>query len=1156
MLKQLIRLFFGSKQERDLKVYVPFVAEVNRYCMEWFGEIPYDMSQSYEFAKGGHAIHFSMGPVKQPPGGEEAAKLDDLLKGKTAEFRQRLTEGEDIDEMLPEVFATVKLACYRMIGEKWVVGGNEIEWDMVPYDVQLIGGKVLHEGKIAEMATGEGKTLVALMPAYARALEGKGLHIITVNDYLAKRDSEWMGHILEYLGITVGCLDKTDPSTPERRRMYQCDVTYGTNNEFGFDYLRDNMAVRENRLTQYVPPLAFNEYAVEVHEWLQSVGGEMIGLLGDLLSIRVNVKDVATFADRFKWTFGLAGFNVRAHPDTIRNLQQSLSSEQQDFFAEYKDDESVAEEKARIEIVWQMHGHNMAIIDEVDNILIDEARTPLIISGPVDRSTQRFELVKPMVVGLVQKQQYLANRLANEGKQLLDEDSTNYEGAAKLFQCQLAAPKHKQLTRIKQDTGVARLVEKVELDYIQWKKNAKLADRDMSPIEDGLYYVIDEKGHNIDLTEQGREELSPDNPDRFLLLDLVDEIVKIDSNPELDDEEKEKAKLKMHEINEIRQEELHNIAQLLRAYSLYERDVEYVVQENKVLIVDEFTGRILDGRRYSDGLHQAIEAKEGVKIEIETQTLATVTLQNYFRMYTRLAGMTGTAMTEATEFHHIYKLEAVAIPTNKPVARNDDDDLIYRTRKEKYRAVIDEIIHLHEMKLPVLVGTTTVEVSETLSRMLRRSKISHNVLNAKNHSREAEIVLDAGRPGQVTIATNMAGRGTDIKLKPGQLMDGLGSVADVVRTDEDGNEVRYGLQVIGTERHESRRIDLQLRGRSGRQGDPGHSQFFLSLEDDLMRLFGSDRMTGFLDRFGMGMDEGEPLVHPWLTKSVGRAQKKVEGRNFEIRKRTLDYDDVMNKQRKAIYGLRKEVLTSLDPRDIVTSMCLNSVEAALPDFGLRGKFLDEFQHVDFHEYLKHRVPYPAMFDLDTESAATVNELLDLVHGALVEAYNQKRRLLALLENDQLIAHIAKMVTLQAIDENWKDHLLAIDAMREAIWMRSFAQQEPLVAYQNEAGEMFQELEFNINKQILDHIFLVQIAGLEESQAQQQLNARKAEMSETMAAREQSARQGGEGAEPEKPPTYRRDQPKVGRNDPCPCGSGKKYKKCCGANIQHSPTTLE
>jgi preprotein translocase subunit SecA len=1050
MLKNIISKIFGNKQMRDMRRIWPIVELINEH---------YEQLQSL---------------------------TDEELRAKTEEFRQRLSEGETLDDLLPEAFAVVKEACRRHLGKKWTAAGIEITWDMVPFDVQLAGAIVLHQGKIAEMATGEGKTLVAIMPLYLNALAGQGVHLVTVNDYLARRDSEWMGKIFEFLGMTVGCLDKTQPGTPERRAQYECDITYGTNHEFGFDYLRDNMA---------------------------------------------------TDADQ----------------------------------------------------IVQRRGHFYAIVDEVDNILIDEARTPLIISGPVDRSTHRYNEIKPLVYNLVKRQNELVNRLLDEAEALLKQDPQSYEAGIKLLTAQKGLPKHKRLMKLRGEPGVQSLIEKVELDYLR--------DKRMSEIEEQLYYVIDEKGHQVDLTEQGRTTLSPTNPKLWELPDIVEEIAAVDSGDfevlELVDGQKvlvngrpeerasyrkethweiprhdglqriphsavkqvipgsEVPRLEREHIKEllraehaVQTEKLHNIAQLLRAYSLYERDVDYVVQDNKVIIVDEFTGRLMHGRRWSDGLHQAVEAKEGVEIEPETQTLATITLQNYFRMYKKLAGMTGTAETEANEFLHTYNMDVVVIPTNKPCIRVDEDDLIYKTKREKYNAIIDEIVRLHEQRLPVLVGTVSVEVSELLSRMLQRKRIPHNVLNAKNHQREAEIIRFAGQPGAVTIATNMAGRGTDIKLHP-----------DVVRYDEKGRPTG-GLQVIGTERHEARRIDRQLRGRAGRQGDPGRSIFYVSLEDDLMRLFGSERLARIMDR--LGIEEGEPITHPWVTRAIENAQKKVEARNFEIRKRTLEYDNVMNKQREAIYGLRREVLFSEDLRDVMLSLHINAIRNAIGEYGDPAKPSEDWDLEGLLAYLQHCIPYTDFRSLLQETKGLDAEMfLQAIEPKLVEAYEAKRAQLG----DELMLRLSRWVVLRHIDSNWMDHLLAIDDLRENVGWRGYAQLDPLVEYQKEAAILFEDLLYNIHKGILEHFFLTQpvLQQAEEPDVQiRSMEARKAAVEEVVPVAPSPEEVEGDGGAVE--PSVRplaiqrpvRVGPKVGRNDPCPCGSGKKYKKCCGAPGKEEP----
>jgi preprotein translocase subunit SecA len=1045
-MKGFLSRLFGNKQARDMRRILPIVEEIN----EW-----YEQLQSL---------------------------TDEQLQGKTAEFKKRYQDGETLDDLLPEAFAVMKDACRRNVGNTWTAAGMEVTWDMVPYDVQLAGGIALHEGKIAEMATGEGKTLVAILPLYLNALAGEGVHLVTVNDYLARRDSEWMGHIFEYLGLSVGCLDNTEPSTPERREIYSRDITYGTNHEFGFDYLRDNM---------------------------------------------VN--------------------------DSDQMVQQ--------------------------------RGHFYAIVDEVDNILIDEARTPLIISGPVDRSTHRYDEIKPIVYDLVKKQNELVNRYISEAEELLKEDSNSRQAGIRLLQVQKGLPKHKKLMKLRSEPGIQRLIEKTELDF--------LAEKKMHEVDEELYYVNDEKSHQIDLTEMGRQALSPTNPKLWEVPDIVEEIASIDAGDfdilELDNgdkiivngaqrhnqtredawevlrhdgvmeipkskvvhvtpgsdlskEERENSKEEIRADHAIQTEKLHNISQLLRAYSLYEKDVEYVVQENKVVIVDEFTGRLMHGRRWSDGLHQAVEAKEGVEIEIETQTLATVTLQNYFRLYKKLAGMTGTAETEVGEFAHTYKMDVVVVPTNRPVIRRDENDVIYKTKREKYNAVIDEIARCYEQKLPVLVGTVSVEVSELLSRMLARKKIPHNVLNAKNHQHEAEIVRFAGQPGAVTIATNMAGRGTDIKLH-----------ADVVQKDDKG-QFQGGLQVIGTERHESRRIDRQLRGRSGRQGDPGRSKFFLSLEDDLLRLFGSDRIARIMDR--LGLQEGEEIASSMVSRAIEGAQKKVETRNFEIRKRTLDYDNVMNKQREAIYGLRKEVLTSDDLREVIIGMHLEAIRNEIGEFGDINRSSEDWDLDGFLDYLQRFIPYSNFKEFhDNLMGRDVESFLQAIAPKVEEAYNKKLEQLG----DTLLVRLARFVILRRIDDDWRDHLLAVDDLRESIHWRGYAQLDPLVEYQKEASVLFEELMYNVHKEVLEHFFLTQPAIQVQPPPDQQIrsmDARHQTLEEIMPPQHapEQIEEGGDGYEEQdgngrragQPPRQPvRSGPKVGPNDPCPCGSGKKFKKCHG-----------
>src|SRR5882762_6791675 len=795
---------FGTRFDRELKRIQPIVDAVHQHEVRLkeigTGELQAQTAKFREvIAQRTGELHAAVERLKQAkhdcPDPVERANLSEQLRKADESFVAELQR--TLDDLLPEAFATVREASRRLVGSKVMVTGHSMKWDMVPYDVQLIGGIVLHQGKIAEMATGEGKTLVATLPLYLNALAGRGAHLVTVNNYLARRDSQWMGHLFRWLGLTVGCIDDTQPSTPERRAAYLCDITYGTNNEFGFDYLRDNM---------------------------------------------------------------------------VFSLEHRVQ-----------------------------RGHVYAIIDEVDSILIDEARTPLIISGVVGaESDEKYAQYNAQVVQLVRKQTAIANDLIAKAEPLLENPDTNYEGAKLLYKAQLGMPKNRKLLKLLNEQGVKQQVQRVELDRLADRK-LPARDQKMRDIEDDLYFVMDERGRSVHLTDRGVETMSPDDPTLFVVPDISHAIHELEHDTELPPAEKIERRRTVEAEYATKSETLHIIHKLLQAHALYEKDVEYVVQDGQVFIVDEFTGRLMPGRRWSDGLHQAVEAKEGVTVREETQTLATITIQNYFRMYAKLAGMTGTAETEETEFYEIYKLEVSVIPTNATVIRDDRHDLVYKTRREKYNAIVDETRRLHGLGYPVLIGTTSVDASETLAKMFSRAALEHNVLNAKYHQREAEIVANAGQPGAITIATNMAGRGTDIKLGEGVTV----SKPSVVK-DPDGKGINVqemgGLHIIGSERHESRRIDRQLRGRAGRQGDPGASQFFLSLEDDLMRLFGSDRIARLMDR--MGAQEGEVLTHPLITRSIEQAQKRVELQNFQSRKKLLEYDDVMNQQREVIYSLR------------------------------------------------------------------------------------------------------------------------------------------------------------------------------------------------------------------------------------------------------------
>ncbi|MFH1010771.1 MAG: preprotein translocase subunit SecA [bacterium] len=946
---------------------------------------------------------------------------------KTEEFRERIASGETLDDLLPEAFALVKNACRRLLGTPFQVRGHPAKWDMVPYDVQLIGGIVLHQGKITEMATGEGKTLVATMPLYLSALEGKGCHLVTVNDYLAQRDSEWMGLIYRFLGITVGCV-VADMPPDERKKQYTADITYGTNSEFGFDYLRDNMALSMEEVVQ--------------------------------------------------------------------------------------------------------RGHHYAIVDEVDSVLIDEARTPLIISGPVSRSTQRFGEMKSPVEHLVRLQRnFVTSSVAEVEKSMESPDELDeYAIGRKLLLCFRGQPKHKRLVRLLGETGTKRLMQRVENDLLRDKK--------MHELDEELYFSIDEKTHVTDLTEKGREELCKHHggdPDLFVLPDLPDEFARIEGDAALSPDQKSEAREKVQERYLERSERIQNVSQLLRAYSLYERDVEYVIQDGKVLIVDEFTGRLMQGRRYSDGLHQAIEAKEGVTIERETQTIATITLQNYFRLYRKLAGMTGTAETEEQEFWGIYKLEVVVIPTNDEVRRADYDDVIYRTKREKYNAVIEEIAQLHKERQPILVGTTSVEASEVLSRMLKRQNVPHNVLNAKFHEREAEIVAGAGQPGAVTIATNMAGRGTDIKLGEG-----------VIRWDGevgDQTQAEGGLHIVGTERHEARRIDRQLRGRSGRQGDPGYSRFYLSLEDDLMRKFGSDRIAAIMDR--LGVQEGEVITHHFITRAISNAQKRVEAHNFGIRKHLLEYDDVMNQQRTVVYARRNVALRGEDPEPVVKEMISDSL-----DF-LMEKHAEDGEDAILSSGLQQDLLRVFLLDTVGDSEASSksgNYLQDYLEERILALYARRQQSLG----DELFKQLQRIAILRVIDEKWKEHLYEMDRMKEGVGLRAYGQQDPLIEYKKEGFRLFQAMLDDVNQEALRFIFRAQPIAEEAPpppvrrpvRAPARASYVHAEATGMAYAHASGERPPFDEATPVgKPQPIRVD--KVGRNDPCPCGSGKKYKRCHG-----------
>ncbi len=932
---------------------------------------------------------------------------------------------------------------------RWMAGGNEIKWDMVHYDVQLIGGIVLHQGKIAEMATGEGKTLVATLPVFLNALTGRGVHIVTVNDYLARRDSEWMGPIFEFHGLSVDCIDKHQPNSEARRKAYMADITYGTNNEFGFDYLRDNMAINPEDLVQ--------------------------------------------------------------------------------------------------------RKHYYAIVDEVDSVLIDDARTPLIISGPVPRGeNQLFDEFKSKVESLVNAQRKLVNDLLVDARKLLSENNSEKAGF-KLLQAFKGLPKNKTLIKLLSEGGNKALMLKTENFYMQEN------NKNMPVVTDELFFVIEEKNNSIELTDKGIDHLSSNTQDTnfFVLPDIGSVIADIEKSS-LESQEKLIKKDELLRDYAIKSERVHTVNQLLKAYSLFEKDVEYVVMDNKVKIVDEQTGRILEGRRYSDGLHQAIEAKERVKIEAATQTFATITLQNYFRMYQKLAGMTGTAETEAGEFWNIYKLDVVVIPTNKPVVRNDYEDLVYKTKREKYNAVIDGIVTLVDEGRPVLVGTTSVEISELLSRMLKIKGLKHNVLNAKLHQREADIVAEAGKTGTVTIATNMAGRGTDIKL-----------TAD---TRSSG-----GLAIIGTERHESRRVDRQLRGRSGRQGDPGTSQFFVSLEDDLMRLFGSDRIANLMSR--LGLKEGEVIQHSMITKSIERAQKKVEENNFGIRKRLLEYDDVMNSQREVIYTKRKNTLKGeridVEIANMMHDVTENLVDNYQPDGDFEGFSMELLRlfsiesPVNEQEFIK--LPAEEIVDKLNEVVVStykrkveviaqqaypvirdVHEKSGHVYENIVVPVSDGQRIFQVITNlkksyetggRDLMKSYQKTIILMTIDELWKEHLREMDDLKQSVQTATYEQKDPLLIYKFESFELFKTMIGKVNRDVISTLMKGHIPLRDAAQVREAEQRRRLDMSRYETSRRNELTGNQQGGQEKAQPV--RVEKKVGRNEPCPCGSGKKYKQCHG-----------
>jgi preprotein translocase subunit SecA len=1090
MVKNIFSKLFGDRHEREARKLLPLVDEINEIVADLASlseeELRGQTAKLREVVRERTAeLEAELASLRQEKrGAEEPSERERLqvrIQGVEDDLKAEIEDA--LEDILPEAFATVKEACRRLLGTEITVTGQRLTWDMVPYDVQLIGATALHHGKVAEMATGEGKTLVATMPLYLNALAGRGAHLVTVNPYLAQRDSEWMGTVYRYLGLTVDCIDLYESNSPQRREAYNADITYGTNNEFGFDYLRDNM---------------------------------------------------------------------------VHSLEQRVQ-----------------------------RGHHYAIIDEVDSILIDEARTPLIISGPVgEEQSEEYRRYNPAVSTLYRKQMRLVNELVATAERDL-ESGDEFEAGTKLLAARRGAPKHKRLLKMFADNpGVQKLVQQTENSFRKEKR--------LHEVDERLLFSMDEKGHSIQLSDQGLDELSPGDAEAFVVPDLSEEVGALERDPELDVAEKRDRIAELEGEYAEKSQKIHAIHQLLKGYALYNRDEQYIVEDGQVIIVDEFTGRKMVGRRWSDGLHQAVEAKEGVSVRGETQTLATITIQNYFRMFGKLAGMTGTAETEEGEFHQIYGLTVQVIPTNRPIVREDRDDLIYRTKREKYNAMMDHVERLHRMRLPVLVGTVSVDTSETLSRMLKRRGIPHSVLNAKYHKQEAEIVAGAGQPGAVTIATNMAGRGTDIKLGADVTLPrtwgwlnahGLadeslleqadpGRSIDPARIDDDTVVDVGGLHIIGSERHESRRIDRQLRGRAGRQGDPGASQFFLSLEDDLMRMFGSDRIASIMDR--LGAQEGEVITHALVTRNIGNAQRRVEMQNFEARKRLLDYDDVMNQQREVIYDLR---LFALEGGEELKGEVWEMVDRAVR--GLVEEYIDEDDHPEEWDLagLRNRLVLEFFLVVDKlpqENTAdhpfdSADEVEDLVVEAVRDAYH--RKLEGFGEHQE---RILSWVLLSVIDEKWRDHLYDLDHLKASIHFRGWGQKDPLIEYKQDAYSMFVDLMGDLRKTVSTLTFRMQLTAPQPrpqplkklmlsgpgetpdtrpstTQPQQRVEAAKPDaLAAAFGApagpaaanplrNVQTNRQ--EGGAPAQPAVA---EDKVGRNDPCPCGSGRKYKKCHGA----------
>ena len=1107
----ILRKVFGSKSDRDMKLVKPFLDKV----LAAYG--PIDKLSNDELRAKTDELKAKLRECEAPFEKriqEIKAKLEEDIpvneKEQLATESDKLVKEEDeqiekvLEAILPEAFAIMKSTARRfkenetivvtandfdkqlsinhdfvtidgdnaVYRNHWMAGGNEVTWDMVHYDVQLIGGIVLHQGKIAEMATGEGKTLVATLPVFLNALAGKGVHVVTVNDYLSKRDSEWMGPLYMFHGLSVDCIDKHEPNSDARKKAYNCDITFGTNNEFGFDYLRDNMAVNMTDLVQ--------------------------------------------------------------------------------------------------------RKHHYAIVDEVDSVLIDDARTPLIISGPVAKAEddEQYMEFRPYVESLYQKQRTLVNQILNDAKRAIAAGKTE-EGGLLLFRAYKGLPKYQPLIKFLSEQGMKQLMQKTENYYLQDNESQ------MHIVTDPLYFVISEQQHSVDMTDKGHDVLANavSDPDFFVLPDMGTKIAEIKKDETLTAEQKQEKQDSLMEDYSLKSERVHTVIQLLKAYAMFQKDVDYIVIDNKVKIVDEQTGRIMEGRRWSDGLHQAVEAKENVKVEAATQTFATITLQNYFRLYHKLAGMTGTAETEAGEFWSIYKLDVVVIPTNRPVIRDDQDDLIYKTKKAKYAAVINKIEELRNSGRPVLVGTTDVETSELLSKLLRLRGIKHNVLNAKEHAREAEIVAQAGQStlgqapitgedgvkrleermlGAVTIATNMAGRGTDIKLSPEVKAAG-------------------GLAIIGTERHDSRRVDRQLRGRAGRQGDPGSSEFYISLEDKLMRLFGSEKIAGVVDKLGMADDEA--LVNGMLSKSIENAQKKVEENNFGIRKRLLEYDDVMNYQREAVYARRRNALSGERIEIDVLNMMIDSSSI------IAGR-AEGMSYEDFEAYVMGQMSIDLGFDQEFYAGADADKLADSLCNHMQEVYERRmntlaekvypfikqiyekqgqmyqniaipisdgRKMLTLSVNlekayntggKEIAKALSRTIILYQIDEHWKQHLREMDDLRTSVQNAAYEQKDPLVVYKLESYNLFASMLEDLNKDVLSFLLRAFVPLRDENEARPaQAPRRKTDMSQMRTQRNDLSTNGEQ-----KSNTPIKADKKIGRNEPCPCGSGKKYKNCHGAGL--------